>query len=90
MKTFKYLFAGVCSVFMLISCLGEYQDLNTDPEQLSATDPRSEFTGATQNFNNCSRNHLTGKYHGTMIYMQYLVAAGGAFQRFVCFGVETQ
>ena len=78
MKTFKYLFAGVCSVFMLISCLGEYQDLNTDPEQLSATDPRSEFTGATQNFNNCSRNHLTGKYHGTMIYMQYLVAAGGA------------
>ena len=65
-------------MFMLISCLGEYQDLNTDPEQLSATDPRSEFTGATQNFNNCSRNHLTGKYHGTMIYMQYLVAAGGA------------
>jgi len=86
MKTFKYLFAGVCSVFMLISCLGEYQDLNTDPEQLSATDPRSEFTGATQNFNNCSRNHLTGKYHGTMISG----CGGRRFQRFVCFGVETQ
>ena len=55
MKTFKYLFAGVCSVFMLISCLGEYQDLNTDPEQLSATDPRSEFTGATP----VSYTHLT-------------------------------
>lgn len=78
MKTFRYLFAGVCSLFMLTSCLDEYQDLNTDPEQLGTTDPRNVFTGATQNFNNCSRSHLTGKYSGTMIYMQYLVPSGGA------------
>lgn len=78
MKTFRYLFAGVCSLFMLTSCLDEYQDLNTDPEQLGTTDPRNVFTGATQNFNNCSRSHLTGKYSGTMIYMQYLVSSGGA------------
>lgn len=78
MKTFRYLFAGVCSLFMLTSCLDEYQDLNTDPEQLGTTDPRNVFTGATENFNNCSRGHLTGKYSGTMIYMQYLVSASGA------------
>lgn len=77
MKTFKYLFAGVCSLFALASCLDEYQSLNTDPEQLGTTDPRNVFTGATQNFNNCSRSHLTGMYSGTMIYMQYLVSAGG-------------
>lgn len=58
--------------------MDEYQDLNTDPEQLGTTDPRNVFTGATQNFNNCSRSHLTGKYSGTMIYMQYLVSASGA------------
>ena len=28
--------------------------------------------------NNCSRSHLTGKYSGTMMYMQYLVSSGGA------------
>ncbi len=78
MKAFNYLFVGVCSVFMLTSCLDEYQDLNTDPEQLGTTDPRNIFTGATLNFNNCSRGHLTGKYSGTMIYMQYLVPSGGA------------
>lgn len=78
MKHLKYLFMGCCSIFMLAGCLGEYQELNTDPEQLGTTDPRNVFTGATQNFNNCSRSHLTGKYSGTMIYMQYLVPAGGA------------
>lgn len=78
MKTFKYLFAGVCSMFMFTGCLDEYQDLNTDPEQLGTTDPRNVFTGATQEFNNCSRGHLTGKYSGTMTYMQYLVSSSGA------------
>ena len=61
----------------LTGCLGEFQDLNTDPEQLGTTDPRNVFTGATLNFDNCSRGHLTGKYSGTMIYMQYLVSASG-------------
>lgn len=78
MKTFKYLLVGVCSMFMLTGCLDDYQDLNTDPEQLGTTDPRNVFTGATKNFNNCSRAHLTGKYSGTMIYMQYLVSSSGA------------
>ena len=78
MKTFKYLIAGVCASMMLTGCLDKFQDLNTDPEQLGTTDPRNVFTGATLNFDNCSRGHLLGKYSGTMIYMQYLVSASGA------------
>ncbi len=74
----KYLLAGFCSAMMLAGCLAEYQDLNTDPEQLGTTDPRNVFTGATINFNNNSRSHLTAKYSGVMIYMQYLVSSGGA------------
>ncbi len=77
MKKYKYLFAGLMSVFALTSCLEEYQDLNTNPEQLGTADPRNVFTGATLNFNNCSRSHLTGKYGGTMTYMQYLVGNSG-------------
>lgn len=63
---------------MLTGCLDNFQDLNTNPEQLGEADPRNIFTGATRNFNNCSRAHLTDKYSGTMIYMQYLVSSGGA------------
>ena len=77
MKTLKYILAGVCSVFMLSGCLSQFQDLNTDDELLGRTDPRNVFTGATENFNNCTRSHLTGKYSGVMIYMQYLVNSGG-------------
>lgn len=65
-------------MFLLTGCLSDFQELNTDPEQLGTTDPRNVFTGATLNFNNCSRAHLTGKYSGTMVYMQYLVPSGGA------------
>lgn len=78
MKRIKYLLTIICSASLLTSCLDKFQDLNTDPEQLGEVDPRNAFTGATQNFNNCSRAHLTGKYSGTMIYMQYLVSSGGA------------
>lgn len=78
MKRIKYILVGVCSLLMFASCLETYQELNTDPEKLGNADPRSVFTGATQNFNNSSRAHLTGKYSGTMIYMQYLVPTGGA------------
>lgn len=78
MKTYKYILAGVCSMFMLSGCLSEYQDLNTDPEKLGSTDPRAIFTGATLNYNNSSRGHLTGKYSGVMTIMQYLVSSGGA------------
>lgn len=77
MKKYKYLFAGLCSMFMLTGCLDNFQELNTNPESLGSVDPRSAFTGATQNFNNCSRSHLTAKYSGTMVYMQYLVSSGG-------------
>lgn len=77
MKTLKYLIAGVCASLALTGCLSKFQDLNTDPEQLGSTDPRNVFTGATENFDNCSRGHLLGKYSGTMIYMQYIVSAGG-------------
>ena len=78
MKTYKYLLAGACSMFMLSSCLDQYVDLNTNPEVMGTADPVNIFAGATQNYNNCSRGHLTGLYSGTMIYMQYLVSDGGA------------
>ena len=78
MKTYKYLLAGVCSMFMFSSCLDEYVDLNTDPEVMGSADPVNVFAGATQNYNNCSRGHLTGLYSGVMRYMQYVVSDGGA------------
>ena len=78
MKTYKYLLAGICSMFMFTSCLEDFQKLNTDPEQMGSADPRAVFTGATQNYNNCSRYHLTSLYGGSMTYMQYLVSDGGA------------
>lgn len=78
MKNIKYLLAIICSASMLTGCLEKYQNLNTDPEQLGEALPQNVFTGATQNFNNCSRAHLTGKYSGVMVYMQYLVSSGGA------------
>ena len=65
-------------MFMFSSCLDEYQKLNTDQEQLGVADPLAAFTGATLNYNNCSRGHLTGLYGGSMIHMQYLVSDGGA------------
>lgn len=78
MKTYKYLLAGVCSMFMFSSCLDEYVDLNTNPEVMGTADPVNVFAGATQNYNNCSRGHLTGLYSGVMRYMQYVVSDGGA------------
>lgn len=78
MEKLKYLFIGVCSLILFAGCLDEYQELNTDPEQLNSMDPRNVFTGATLNFNNSSRGHLTGKYSGVMVYMQYLVPSKGA------------
>ena len=77
MKTYKFLMAGLCSMFMFSSCLDEYVDLNTNPEQMEVADPINVFTNATKNYNNCSRGHLTGLYSGTMRYMQYIVSDGG-------------
>jgi hypothetical protein len=59
MKKIKFLLIGVCSVFAFTSCLESFQNLNTDKEQLGNADPRNVFTGATENFNNNSRAHLT-------------------------------
>ena len=78
MKAYKYLLAGVCSMFMFSSCLEEFQKLNTDKEQLGETDPTAIFTGATKDYQNRGRSHLTGKYSGVMSIMQYLVSSGGA------------
>lgn len=77
MKRFKYILAGAFSTLLLTGCLNDFKELNTNPEQLGNTDPRNVFTGATENFNNNSRNHLTGKYNSVMIYMQYLVSTNG-------------
>lgn len=78
MKTYKYLLAGVCSMFMFSSCLDEYVELNTNPEVMGNADPVNIFAGATKNYNNNSRSHLTGLYSGVMRYMQYVVRDGGA------------
>ena len=65
-------------MFMFSSCLDEFQKLNTNPEEFGTADPAAVFHGATKNYNNCSRAHLTGMYSGSMRLMQYLVSSGGA------------
>ena len=78
MKAYKFLLAGVCSMFMFSSCLDEFQKLNTNPEEFGTADPAAVFHGATKNYNNSSRAHLTGMYSGSMRLMQYLVSSSGA------------
>ena len=68
---------GILAVGLIPSCLSEYQDLNTNPEQMGEANPVHVFTGATRDFNDCGRPHLTGKY-SNMVKMQYLVGTGGA------------
>ena len=69
---------GLFMILMFTSCLDDFRELNTDEEMLVTTDPKNVFTGATENFNNVSRQHLMGKYSGVMQYMQYIVNYGGA------------
>ena len=78
MNKIKYILIGAFTLLTLTGCLDEYKELNTNPELLGATDPRNAFTGATENWNNSSRNHLMAKYSGVMQYMQYIVYYGGA------------
>ena len=78
MKKIKYTLLAICSLFIFWGCLDEYKELNTDPELLGTTDPRYVFTGATENFNNSTRQHLLGKYSDVMQYMQYIVYYRGA------------
>ena len=65
-------------MFMFSSCLDEFQKLNTNPEEFGTADPAAVFHGATKNYNNSSRAHLTGMYSGSMRLMQYLVSSSGA------------
>ncbi len=78
MKKIKIILVGLLPLLLLVGCLEDYQELNTDPEKLGKTDPRNAFTGATENFNNSSRGHLMNKYSGVMQYMQYIVNYQGA------------
>lgn len=78
MKKIKYIILSVLSFTILVGCLDEYKDLNTDPELLGTTDPRYAFTGAVENWNNRSRADLMNKYAGVMQYMQYIVFYNGA------------
>lgn len=78
MKIIKKIFVGVFTTTLFTGCLKDFQELNTDTEALTSVDPRSVFTGATENFNNSSRAHLLYKYNGVMTVMQYIVSASGA------------
>lgn len=78
MNKIKYFLLGVASLLLFSGCLEDYQELNTNPELLGTVDPRNAFTGATENWNNSQRHHLTGKYSGVMQLMQYIVGSGGA------------
>ena len=60
-------------MFMFSSCLDEFQKLNTNNEEFGTAEPAAAFHGATKNYNNNSRAHLTGMYSGSMRLMQYLV-----------------
>lgn len=78
MNKIKYIYAAVFSLLVFSSCLNDYRELNTNPELLPSTNPKNAFTGATENWNNASRYHLTAKYSGVMQYMQYIVNYTGA------------
>ncbi|QRX64471.1 SusD/RagB family nutrient-binding outer membrane lipoprotein [Dysgonomonadaceae bacterium zrk40] len=78
MNKIKYLILGIASLLLFSGCLEDYQELNTNPELLGTVDPRNAFSGATENWNNSQRHHLTGKYSGVMQLMQYIVGSGGA------------
>ena len=78
MKKIKYIFILMFSILLFSSCLDNYRELNTNPEMLPTTNPKNAFTGATENWNNSSRNHLMSKYSGVMQYMQYIVFYDGA------------
>lgn len=78
MNKMKYIFTGILSLLLFSGCLDNYREVNTDPELLVTVNPKNAFTGATENFNNSSRQHLLGKYSGVMQYMQYIVAEDGA------------
>ena len=74
------IFTSLIGILLLLSstgCLDSYRDLNTNPEDLGKVIPQAAFTGATENFNNSSRDHLTAKYSTVMVYMQYIVPNGG-------------
>lgn len=77
MNKFKFIL-GLFMILAFTSCKDDFKELNTDDEMLVTTDPKNVFTGATENFNNVSRQHLMGKYSGVMQYMQYIVYYGGA------------
>ena len=76
MKKIKYLLTGICVLGLLSSCLKEFQELNTDPEKMGEADPLFVFTGATLNFNNASRGHVSSKWDD-LVRMQYIVGGGG-------------
>ena len=78
MNKIKYILIGAATLFIFSGCLKDYQELNTNPELLGNVDPRNAFAGATENWNNSQRHHLTGKYSGVMQIMQYIVSSGGA------------
>lgn len=78
MNKIRYFIIGLISLFLFSSCLEDFKELNTDPELLGSVDPKNAFTGATENWNNSQRHHLTGKYSGVMQIMQYIVSSGGA------------
>ncbi len=77
MQKFKFILAALACSAMFTGCLSQFQELNTNEELLGVVDPCNVFTGATQNFNNSSRGHLTGKYSSAMRVMQYVVSSSG-------------
>lgn len=78
MNQIKYILLSFTFLFLATGCLDDYRELNTNPELLGTVDPRNAFTGATENWNNSQRHHLTGKYSGVMQIMQYIVGSEGA------------
>ncbi|ATA91621.1 SusD/RagB family nutrient-binding outer membrane lipoprotein [Capnocytophaga canimorsus] len=77
MRTIKNIFIGVFVTTILTGCLKDFQELNTNNEELTSVDPRNVFTGATENFNNSTRAHLLSKYDGVLQIMQYIVSSSG-------------
>lgn len=77
MKKINYIALGLLMAgVMTQSCKKDFQEVNTNPNQLNDTRPEFLFTSATLNYTLGNRDQLISKYASPLRYMQYVVGDG--------------
>lgn len=70
--------AAIASMLLMQSCLKDYQQVNTNPNQIGDTKPEFMFTAATNEYMRTSRADAMAQYDKAFIYTQYLVPNSGS------------